>query len=1307
MSAAAGSGKTSVLAERCAYLACEAPRGVQCDVDRLLVLTFTDAAAGEMRSRIIDAIRFRTDERPDEQRLREQMHLVEAAQISTIHSFCLWLVRRWFSHIGVDPSATVLGADEETLLKAEVLDDLFSELYAPSNASDKPLGQVTPERSRTPEPSPGGDLNPAASARTEPAVHQRSTGASSTELSSGFVRLVDDYGLGEDRDIARFVLKLYDFLSSLPDPDAWLAEARDRLSSYPDHAMCALLDELAIELERQVEHCERLAENFEAGHAGGHFHASQVRAYADQLRAWAAQLQAPGDGKKDTGAPSSTDPEVQAAMVRFESIRRQIADFEFSRARGPRLSKDADPALRATRDAASASLSSVKKNLFAGRLEKRFALFSVAETIAGLRNTAPYVSTVADLVRAFRDAYTRKKRELNVLDFADLERFALELLCDHGDPGRPSDIARKTQRRYVYVLVDEFQDINPIQKAIIGLVSRESDPDQRNNLFVVGDIKQSIYRFRLAEPAIFNERMDRFGDGGGEGTTISLQANFRSRPEILDAVNTVFRALTRKHWGGFAYDDDAELRPGRETDPDLTHEPVELHLLERSWPGRSGDEDEVVERGVADLSDPARWTAVEREAFLIGAHIRSWMSAGEPAWHGSSLRYRDVAVLLRAAKVNAERVAAMLGSMGIPAYADVGGSLFGAREVRDTTAALEVLDNLQQDIPLTALLRSGIMAEPFSEDDLVEIRCLDRDTPFHAAVRKYAACGPDTGLRERLHTLFDRIERFRIDARRRPLADVLWRLYEQHGYLAYAGGLPNGAQRRANLLKLHELARRFASFRRQGLHRFLRFIRSLEEQQQGVASAPAIGEGEDVVRVMSIHQSKGLEFPVVFVAGLGTKFNLGDRSGRMIFERTSKIGLRIVDTERMIEYDSAAHRLVASEIEQAAREEELRILYVAMTRARDKLVLVGSRREVMRYSDTLRDAGPERPASLLSLATAATPLDWLLPALAGAPAGLVDGLGGHAAEQPLFKVRVHDVDEMTGWRTTPDTRDRGQAVRQAASQGEALPGDEPLAPDDPVVDQVLGRIDFVYPQLASASVRASIAASELRQPYDFLRNPEQREARSRDDDFSVPTSKYASLQPDEAAHRGVVTHRVLQHLDFAAAVDARGVGLELQRMVEQDLIDSDDCKLVDEASVTWFISTPLAEAIRGVGDRYRREFSFIATEPLSYVDRSIGPPPDDRVLVRGIVDGILPVEAGIEIVDFKTDVIQAEEVAERAERYRPQMTAYARAMSQIWRQPVAACWLVFLSAKRCHVWGDGTWAADTALTAESDEPPVR
>ncbi|MEK7756357.1 MAG: UvrD-helicase domain-containing protein, partial [Planctomycetota bacterium] len=420
-------------------------------------------------------------------RLRRQLALVDAAQISTIHAFCLWLVRRWFTHVDLDPTAVVLDADEASLLKKEVLDDLLNQLYATTSKPDDPLGGKTLD--------PTCDDPPPADAIAAWDLGKRSL----TSLGPAFVRLVDDYGLGEDRDIAAAVLRLYGFTTSLPDPAAWLGEAVESLSERPELVVLEIAAALRTELQRQVEHCAQLVETLQAGDPVGYFYADKIRDYENALHEWNTTL-ASGDRQS-----------VTESLARFDRVREQINGFEFSKEQTKRLGKDTDPTTRAARDAASDLYSKqVKERLFKKRLKNRFALFSREEWTSGLRQTAPYVAALVDVVAAFQDAYARRKRRLNVLDFADLERFAFDLLRPADGSDGPSDVARTLHDRFAHVLVDEFQDINPLQQAILTCVSRESDPTRPGNLFVVGDVKQSIYRFRLAEPGLFTERLRGF-----------------------------------------------------------------------------------------------------------------------------------------------------------------------------------------------------------------------------------------------------------------------------------------------------------------------------------------------------------------------------------------------------------------------------------------------------------------------------------------------------------------------------------------------------------------------------------------------------------------------------------------------------------------------------------------------------------------------------------------------------------------------------------------------------------------------------
>jgi len=1246
VTAAAGSGKTAVIAQRCAYLVCDAPPPYRCDVDQLLVLTFTDAAAAEMRSRIVAAIRARLEADPGNARLREQVVLADAARISTIHAFCFWLVRRWFNEADIDPACVLLDDQEGPLLRSEVLDRVFQELYEGTSDPDRPLGKAAGDEPSREVDGPGS-------------------------LGAAFARLVDVYGLGEDRQVAKFVLDVHEFTTSLPDPETWLTRTAHAARDEPDRVILDLLTTLRQELEWQAAHCLRACDTLGVGHDAIAFCHERITEYAAQLDRWRSDLAPLDDSEGDTAA-------------RLELLARVCHDIHgwaFSSGRSPSVRKDTPEEVRRKVESARGALKDVKETLFKKRLYERYTRFTLDEWRDGLRRTAPFVATVVELVRRFAAAYADRKRALNVLDFSDLERAAFNLLHDPGGLSSPSDIARVLHDKFAHVLVDEFQDINPLQRAVLQLVSHEARSDRKGNLFVVGDVKQSIYRFRLAEPDLFLDRLRNFREGDG-GEAISLQKNFRSRAHLLDAINAIFGVLMLPGSGAIEYDEEAVLHAGRD-EPQTPPAPVEVHVLERRW-----RDDETVKEDAEDddtqdtppeaegerrplvADDPAGWSSIEREAHVIGLRIRAWMASGDRLENDKPLEYRDIAVLLRAAKVNAEHIAAMLAAMDIPAFAAVGGSLFAAVEVRDVLSALNVLDNAQQDIPLVGVMRSGVLGHQFTEDDLLRIRLLDRHDDYHRVVRRYETEGDDVSLRDRVGAFLTRLERLRLEGQRRPPAELIAKIYHEFGHLAYCCALPDGAQRRANLFKLQELARKFGTFRRQGLQRFLRFVDGMSEEEQNVALASAIGESENVVRIMSVHHSKGLEFPAVFLAGLGNRFNLGDRSGRMIRERGAGIGLRVVDTERMIEYPSAAYLRVVDEVERQTRAEELRILYVAMTRARDRLVLVGSRVNAAQAVADMGVAGAS-PPSAYAVGTAATPFDWLIPAV------------GHAGS--LFDVRLHTPETMSGWRLSAAKDDRNEAVRRAAAALERLPASEPVATDDALVESVQARLDFVYPYLSTASVRATVAASEHKGLYDFTGSAESPWVAGDVEPFAIPASKYVSAGVETAADRGIVTHRVLQHLDFDVATGAEGVASELQRMVSGGVIRGEDRAALDEEALAWFAGTPLAEAIRRAGGGYLREFQYITAESPEYFDASVHAADDDFVLVRGVVDGILPVDEGIEVIDFKTDGISADEVARRVERYRPQMELYARAVTRMRKTPVTTCRLVFLTPRVIEV----------------------
>ena len=1250
VSAAAGSGKTAVLAERCAHLVCDAPPEDRCDIDQLVVVTFTDNAAAEMKARIRAAIHARLRRRPHDRRLRDQLALIDNARISTLHAFGLWVLRRWFSHAGIDPAAPVLDAHEAALLKSETLERLFEQLYRED-----------------------------------------------TDLGVGFCKLVDDYGLGNDPAVRRFVLQLAGFLESLPEPQTWLARYLDLVSADRHELMRHLADDLAEELEGQADYCRRAARHVERHLSEFVFYGRLLDEAAELLDGWHAELQV-----------ESGQGDVTESLRRVQSA---IGEHKFSAKGAPRVAGDAPPEHHADRDRARHLYTHFNDQLFKRRLQRVFGRFTPEEWSAGLGRIAPYVRTVTQLVERFAGDYAQAKSDAGVLDFCDLERKTHDLLVGH------ADIAAALRRRFRHVLVDEFQDINPLQEAIIRLVSREPDDRSPDNLFVVGDVKQSIYRFRLAEPRIFLGRQDHLRNEESAGACIPLQRNYRSDPHIIDAVNHLFRRLLTRHVGEIEYDASAELRPGRAADVAESREApsVELHLLERRLTA-DGD----AGAGFVDPQDPAEWSVIEREAYVIAGRIRRMIDEGATRPDGRPLGYGDVAVLLRAAAHTAAPLAQMLGALGVPAYADVGGEFFSAMEIRDALSLLSVLDNMRQDIPLAAVLRSPLLGDALNEDELLQLRLIDHDVPFHETVSAYAASGPDAQLRERVARILGRIDHYRSEARQRPLSEVLWRIYHEHGYLAHVGGLPNGAGRRANLLKLHEYARRFGTFHKQGLYRFLRFVGSLEEQGQDLDTSPSPTASDAVVRVMSIHRSKGLEFPVVVLADLGRRFNLTDAAGRLIFDRRLGLGLRVVDRDRMIEYPSLAHHLVTGSVNRHTRAEELRVLYVALTRAMQHLILVGSAGLDGLRRDYALHMGPDGSLSRLTIGMAATPLDWIVPALATLPGGTVrwhtatdrdpcaggsgsEHTGGAGMDAPVFSVHTYEEDEMSGWALEVSAPGSKNSARRAAADLKALPPDEPTDAPDSEVDTILDRLTYVYPHLATASVPAVIAATEVRKRYDWLHDPDERPATARFDRPANPPGadqchgSGPSPSPDgiSAAEVGLITHRFLQHLDLKVDPAPDALRRELQRLIDTGVLAPREDEVVNIEAVAWFLGTKLGSRIRGGDAEYRREVMFVHRRPASAIDPLVvGPvsPPDrerpgatdepgDTVLVRGVIDGVLAGEACAEIVDYKTDRIAAEEVGERARAYAPQMSAYAAAAEALFGQPVEHWWLVFLEAR--------------------------
>lgn len=1196
VSAAAGSGKTAVLAERCAYLICDAPQ--PCQLDQLLVVTFTNAAASEMRGRIERTLRDRLDSN-DDPRLHRQLLLLGRAQIDTLHGFCARFLRRHFHVVGLDPNFRLLDAEESKLLHQEAARDVLDAYYDRDNAEE-------------------------------------------------FRRFIDRYADGNDQRVLEWMLKLHDWIQSFVDPNRWVESMRaNRQQAIRSKSLADT--SLGAELARSIQ--DWLAANISNGQRLIQMlqPIKGLEKYVGHVKEILSKVEECKDlfGKGD-----------------FDNLAAVVRDAE-----SPKLPtiKSPPPEKKAMQERIDAWKHEIYKSAMF-----QYGRFTEDQWRDTLARTEGPIDLILSLVADFAAELSRVKRDLRSLDFSDLERFTLDILRDAnaGEELTPSAIALQYQQQFQQVLVDEYQDINPIQDAILTLLSR---PD---NLFCVGDVKQSIYRFRLAQPERFLDRYDQFSNASHPGTLINLSTNFRSRGPLLEVINSLFERVMTRDAAEIEYDQSHRLVAGATFPPtqdDLafTGAPVELHLLPEST--SSSDRFEDTEDDSNESLD-----RTEREALFVAGRVRQMIASkkqvADKQPDGSlvsrPVRYRDIVILLRSMKAKAHEFTQALRAAGIPAFTDASSGFFDSTEIRDILSLLRVLDNQQQDIPLAAVLRSPIANLSNPDDALARIRLFDRRNPFHQNVVDYARRQEDA-LAVELKRILTQLQRWRRLAHQRPMAEVVWQIYDESGYLAFNAGLLNGAQRVANLIEFHERASQFGTFQRQGLGRFMEFIQTLSEQtdlgQPSVDSA-----AEDVVRVMSIHSAKGLEFPVVFIPDLGKKHNLQDSRSPILLDRAVGIGLMVADVERGVRYPSLPHVLAQERIRRQSMAEELRILYVAMTRAKEHLVLIGTckpqRREEWHASAT--HTGPLVSEQILS---AATVLDWVGPAAA---------MLEYAALAHRFEITWHEEIQL------PQSLNGFSAANALTDAQQKLARLQPLHPTpapDPSASRLIDLLTQPYAFApftltpASQSV-GSLTKSNLRS--SFVESFAPQPSADRPTELHLPLFAVVSqtLAPTD---RGTATHLVLEQLDFSRRCDLEDLSLQIGDLIRRKSIGQTMANAVDRDAIVWLMNSPLGKIMRANAATLRREVPIYY--PISAADAPPSNDPSDCVMVRGRIDLLIPDSSGLIIADYKTDAVNESTIAQRIESYRGQVQSYRQAISAITDdKKLPRGLLVFLQSRVIH-----------------------
>lgn len=1208
VSASAGTGKTAVLVERVIRLVTRPVEPVS--LERILVLTFTEKAAEEMKSRIRDALEKRVRTEPGDQWLLRQAALVEKAQISTIHSFCLRILRRYFYRIDLDPSFRVIDSNEAELVRQDALEDLMEDMYK----------QEESERGRI------------------------------------FRGLVDRYGgRGVDRGLQEICLDLHDYARTQPSMTGYLNQLRSMVRSVHEAGSIwdlpwteALLRKAAHEYAGAAELCKQALEIARSPDGPGPYEVALQVDLEFCQRAREILLSLRGlEGQQ-------------------EEMLQEIRTFEH-------------PRLPAVRKAMCNETLKVRTQAFRNAVKDRlrkvseYAFMRPAESVLQeLRETAEYLECLIDLALELDRRYTVKKRDRGGVDFSDLERYCLEVLAS-----QDSLIAGEVRKEFDYVLVDEYQDTNPVQERIISLSSRDG---LDSNRFMVGDIKQSIYRFRLAEPRIFLDKLSSYlplqpeeeGETGpdtgskagpeagnlgnaGKGVRIDLFRNFRSRSQVIDAVNFLFERIMKSDTAEIDYDGGHRLiAAAGYPQPSDDCFRAELHLLERNEPGEapSGREDSIED-----------YEALECEALVVADKIREIMDPAAPLrlWDGRRggfrpCTYKDVAILLRSTKDRANAVMEILRRCGIPAYADTATGYFQAREVEVALSLLAVIDNPRQDIPLASVLRSPVVG--LSPEDLATIRSRSKQASFYDAVRAFAsgASGaPDqvsarpAEIRSSLRSFLKRLETWRTMARRSRLEEVVWSILRETGYYDYVGGLPGGAQRQANLRALSDRARQFDSFGYHGLFRFLRFIEKVQDSKGDLGTARAQGEGEDVVRVMSVHKAKGLEFPVVFVMDLGKNFNLESSRGDVLFHSRLGIGALYCDLHKRIKYPSLAHQAISSRVRDENMAEEMRVLYVALTRAREKLFLVGSVRGLEKHVEMWSEVpGPSGPAMKY--------LDWLGPAL----------FGSSGREAP-FSVRLWGAEH-----GCPVPVPGIDAVSESGLKWNYVKALQPPPfMNRELYQEISRRLEWEYPFCAATLTPAKMSVGEIRRRFEddeegfFVSRPHRR------------LELLDSGDRTTAVARGTAIHAFLAAMDLEHIGKTRSLIDELSRLCDLGFLRPGEISEEDLGFLARFLRSPAGLRLTSCPARVRREVPFtLRVSPGSlYPERNFE---DDLIVVQGIIDAIIFEDDGVTLLDYKSDRIAAEQVPAALRNYTPQVSMYALACRRILKKPVKKASIAFL-----------------------------
>ncbi len=1240
VSAAAGSGKTAVLVERIIRMICDGEHPA--DIDRLLIVTFTNAAAAEMRERIAAGIAARLEADPGNEHIQKQSALLHNAQITTIDSFSLFLIRNHFNEIGLDPDFRVADEGEIKLLQQEVLAQLLEDAYA-------------------------GNFVPEALEQFHACVEYFCPG-------------------GRESVLEQHILNLSRYAGSFPWPEEWLEE---RKNDYAAGDMEALVRSdygqyLTERVNRTVEGC------------------------LEKLREVKRLCELP-DGPYMYGELTDAEIEQLERLTDCKNLEEQAAKIPaVTFARLP--SKKDDSVDPAKRELAKAIRNSVKDTL--SDLSESYFKTPLELAVEQGKACREPLRILLDLVLEFDRRLLAAKQERHLIDFSDMEHYALQILLkrekaeEKGDAGTdhaetkyrivPSDVAMEYRQYFQEILIDEYQDSNLVQEYLLSAISGEAEGHY--NRFMVGDVKQSIYKFRLARPELFLEKYDTYQETG-DLCRIDLAKNFRSRIQVVDAVNGVFSRIMSREIGGIAYDDKAALYPGATypaaEDPAYGSEALLIRKQEKGEREESGIGEQHAEgAGVLVDYDNVR----QLEALAIAARIKQLKGSLKVMEKSTGelrpVRYSDMVILLRTTSGWDEEFKKILEQQGIPVYITSKTGYFGALEVQELLQFLRVLDNPRQDIPLFGVMQSVFGG--FTQEEIAQIRSggewhSRKRMTLYEALKEVAksgrtveegeetsageSAGEETELSQKADTFLQRIGHYRDRTPFTSIRDLLQRILDDYDYLNYVTALPAGSKRRANVEMLLTKASAFEKTSYFGLFHFIRYMEQLEKYDVDYGEADTLDENADVVRIMSIHKSKGLEFPVVFVSGLSKRFNMQDANQSLIVDMDLGVAVDYVDSVRRIKNKTLRRAVLSAKMKEDNLAEELRVLYVALTRAREKLILTAVLDKADEKWELAQMTGQER-LTYLDFCEAGSYMDFLLPIL----------------PKTGIAVKTLRTEDLAAEEIREQLRmgDRREELQRVADGEVLLPGDP--EENERKLMRLRERFAYQYPHPGLQKLYTKTTVSELK--IAAMAEKDEEAFHTFEEKEVVPYIPAFRREQEKVsgAVRGSAFHRVMELLDFTYVfvesglfekcpgdyetyrkrLDAERLKKRLEEFLQRETVSlrltEEYAKAVSLPKILNFLEQELAYRMWRAQEQglLYREQPFVLGIDAKRLDPDL--PEGEKVLIQGIIDVFFIEDSEIVLLDYKTDVIDSLEALWN--RYNVQIQYYEEALTKLMQMPV-------------------------------------